>query len=267
MDTMTTLSQVLNHLKAIGYTEDFNLDEDSLVSTRNALKMNPEEFVVDKHYRFEGESDPGDEAVVYAISSTKHNIRGILVNGYGIYSDPATDRMLKTLDEKSRLAGPPATSESASSTIHTLSTQNVQLTKKDQIPNHVKFNEATALRPDGDRALDAPMVDMDLNVFKAQIKQEQPWKTGDRNAITIFKSDIMRIVLVALHKGTEMKQHSTNGIISVQVLEGHISFRTGMTTAELGVGQMLALHAQIPHSVYANEESLFLLTVARTNAD
>jgi len=106
-----------------------------------------------------------------------------------------------------------------------------------------------------------------LNAFKVQIKQEKSWLEGDRNAITIFKTDALRIVLVALHKGTEMKQHSTKGIISVQVLEGHISFRTGMQTAELKTGQMIALHAQIPHSVYANEETLFLLTIAVTTPD
>jgi nicotinamide mononucleotide (NMN) deamidase PncC len=60
----------------------------------------PEEFVVDKHYRFEGNTDPGDEAVVYAISSEKHQVKGTLINAYGIYSDPVSDEMVKALKEK-----------------------------------------------------------------------------------------------------------------------------------------------------------------------
>jgi len=48
------------------------------------LRLNPEDFIIDKHYRFEGISDPDDEAVVYAISSLKQNLKGVLLNGYSI---------------------------------------------------------------------------------------------------------------------------------------------------------------------------------------
>jgi hypothetical protein len=53
---------------------------------------------VDKFYRFEGESNPSDSAILYAVSSNKHQLKGILVNGYGIYSEPITDEMLQKLD-------------------------------------------------------------------------------------------------------------------------------------------------------------------------
>ncbi|MGV8879766.1 MAG: phosphoribosylpyrophosphate synthetase [Sphingobacteriaceae bacterium] len=99
MSTMTTVSQVLNKLKSQGYTVDFNLDATCLICHGNSLKVNPDEFVVDKHYRFEGLSDPGDEAIVYAISSEKHRIKGTLVNGYGISSDSMTHEMIKALTE------------------------------------------------------------------------------------------------------------------------------------------------------------------------
>ena len=55
---------------------------------------------VQVYYRFEGLSDPGDEAVVYAISSAKYNLKGTLVNGYGIYSEPLVDEMVKALRDK-----------------------------------------------------------------------------------------------------------------------------------------------------------------------
>lgn len=97
MNTMTTVSEVLNKLKSEGYTVDFNLKENCLVCQGNELEIHPDDFVVDRHFRFEGLSDPGDEAIVYAISSAKHNIKGALVNGYGISSDPMGDRMIKAL--------------------------------------------------------------------------------------------------------------------------------------------------------------------------
>ena len=99
MNTMTTVSEVLSKLKERGYTVDFNLNDNCLVCHGNSLRIHPEEFVVDKHYRFEGQTDPGDEAIVYAISSTKHNIKGTLVNGYGISSDPMTDKMIAALTQ------------------------------------------------------------------------------------------------------------------------------------------------------------------------
>ena len=100
MNTMTTLSEVTSLLKARGYTIDFNLKENCLECGSNLLKIFPGEFKVDKHYRFEGQSDPGDEAIVYAISSSKYNLKGVLVNGYGISSKSITDEMIKALDEK-----------------------------------------------------------------------------------------------------------------------------------------------------------------------
>jgi hypothetical protein len=50
-----------------------------------------------------------------------------------------------------------------------------------------KSNEATPQRPEGARLLNAPLVEMDLNGFIAQIKAESTWAESDHNAITIFK--------------------------------------------------------------------------------
>ncbi|WP_242434693.1 phosphoribosylpyrophosphate synthetase [Hymenobacter amundsenii] len=100
MNTMTTVSEVLNALKKEGYTVDFNLQDNCLICHGNALQLSPDEFQVDRHYRFEGMSDPGDEAVVYAISSARHGVKGTLVNGYGISSEAMGADMVKALQPK-----------------------------------------------------------------------------------------------------------------------------------------------------------------------
>ena len=97
---MTTLSEVLNNLKAEGYTADFNLKENCLVCHGNPLELHPDDFVVDRHYRFEGDTDPGDAAILYAISSEKYEMKGTLVNGYGIYSDSASNEIMRVLDQR-----------------------------------------------------------------------------------------------------------------------------------------------------------------------
>ena len=129
-----------------------------------------------------------------------------------------------------------------------------------------KFNEATKQRPQRERTLDASLVTIDLNYFIKQIRNEKAWKDSDRNAITVFKTNGMRIVLIALHKNAEMAKHTADGMISVQVLEGQMLFTTNEQSVELGKGEMLALHENVPHSVLAKEETVFLLTLTTTLA-
>ena len=128
-----------------------------------------------------------------------------------------------------------------------------------------KFNEATSQRSQ-DHLLDAPLVSINIAAFIEQLKQESPWKVSDRNTITVFKTNGMRIVLIGLHAGAEMAKHTANGHISVQVLEGQLKFTTDVKSVELSKGQMLALHERIPHSVLAIKEAVFLLTLTTTLA-
>ena len=138
-----------------------------------------------------------------------------------------------------------------------------ETTENTEVEN--KSNEATVLRPEGDRILDAPFVEMDLNNFIVQIKEEITWATTDHNSITIFKSDNTTVVLIGMHQNAELKKHSAYGDIHVQVLEGKINFCTEQQTVSLLKGQMIALKADIPHSVLALEDSFFLLTVIVNN--
>jgi uncharacterized Fe-S cluster protein YjdI len=93
-----TLSVTMAKLKAEGYTEDFNLDAECIHCQNGLFKLYPSDFKIDKYFRFEGESDPGDASILYAISSKKHGLKGVLVNGYGIYSEPLTNEMLEKLN-------------------------------------------------------------------------------------------------------------------------------------------------------------------------
>ena len=124
-----------------------------------------------------------------------------------------------------------------------------------------KFIEATSQGSQGERTIDAPLVTINLLSFIEQIRNEKTWEDSDRNAITVFKTNGMRIVLIALHKDAEMIKHTADGLISVQVLEGQMLFNTNEQSINLGKGQMLALHKGIAHSVVAIEETVFLLTL------
>lgn len=92
-----TLVDILDRLKREGYTEDLNLRTTCLECGANAVKLYHDEFKIDSVIRLEGASDPADEVIVYAISSEKHGIKGVLVNAYGMYSEPLADELAAAL--------------------------------------------------------------------------------------------------------------------------------------------------------------------------
>ena len=94
---MDTLSETMNALKNKGYTTDFNFKKECLVCTEEGKEVfiHPSEFKIEGIFRFEGESNPDDSSILYAIKSDKHNIKVVLVNAYGVYADDIVSEMAK----------------------------------------------------------------------------------------------------------------------------------------------------------------------------
>lgn len=124
-----------------------------------------------------------------------------------------------------------------------------------------KYNEATDNRPMGDRQIDARFLKIDVPFYIQTIKHEEAWLKNDRNAITIFKTDAMCIVLVAMHKHADITYHVADSIASVQVLEGLICFRTDGALFDIRPGEVIALHDGLNYSLLANEDAVVLLTI------
>ena len=97
MEDFTTLSEAMEVLRKEGYTEDFNLQSHCIECQALELRLHPEEFTVDKYFRFEGMSDPGDNSILYAITSNNGE-KGLLVDAYGMYSENITPEMVKKLE-------------------------------------------------------------------------------------------------------------------------------------------------------------------------
>ena len=89
-----TVSEALNGLKTRGFDLDFNLYENCLVCHDEKFDVN--DFEIVEVHRFEGNTDPSDEAVVYAIRSV-NGLKGVLVNGYGISADAMNSDVIKKL--------------------------------------------------------------------------------------------------------------------------------------------------------------------------
>ena len=94
MAAYDTVSEAINDLKKRGYTMDFNLGENCIICHEE--KFDPSDFEIMEVYRFEGESDPADESVVYAIESST-GLKGTLVNAFGVYAENMSDEMIRKL--------------------------------------------------------------------------------------------------------------------------------------------------------------------------
>ena len=89
-----TVSEAIAQLQHQGFTIDFNLEENVISCAEG--KFSKAEFEIVDVYRYEGNSDPADEATVYAIAS-KSGLKGIMVTGYGMSTDFLNDEILKKL--------------------------------------------------------------------------------------------------------------------------------------------------------------------------
>lgn len=77
-DYRETLSQVMNQLKDQGYGDNIPIGQ--------LVELNPSDWVIDKIYRFEGESNPSDNSILYAISHKNGTDKKMLINAYGMDS-------------------------------------------------------------------------------------------------------------------------------------------------------------------------------------
>jgi len=94
-----TVSKAIEELRKQGYTTDFNLEENAIVCSVGKFSAN--DFKVVDVYRYEGNSDPGDEAAVYAIQSS-NGLKGVLVTGYGASAENTSPEILRKLADANR---------------------------------------------------------------------------------------------------------------------------------------------------------------------
>lgn len=107
----------------------------------------------------------------------------------------------------------------------------------------------------------ADFVEFDLAREIAESEQKKPWPAG-RYTQTLLKRADMRILLISMEKGAELKEHHVDGSISVQVLKGSVRFATEGESRELKTGNVVSLGASIKHHVEALEDAAFLLTIS-----
>ena len=92
MKNYETLVDATNDLLQRGYTANLSFEDNSenIEDRSQNVQLTADDFEVDEFYRFEGASNPSDMSIVYAISSAKYNLKGVLVDAYGTYANTSS---------------------------------------------------------------------------------------------------------------------------------------------------------------------------------
>ncbi|MDQ3015917.1 MAG: hypothetical protein M3R25_04235 [Bacteroidota bacterium] len=96
-DQMSPMVDILNRLTQEGYTTQFKASSKGICSMRTQNVFGPEVVEINHFYRFEGESDPADTSIVYAIE-THSGEKGTLIDSFGMYSDPDVEKFIKQVE-------------------------------------------------------------------------------------------------------------------------------------------------------------------------
>lgn len=96
---MFSLVEGITAMQEKGYKANLVPKFDHLECDMGAIKLYPGDLVIDKVIRFENSSDPGDQSILYAVSSPNLDIKGIYIESYGTYHDELSEDMLERLKD------------------------------------------------------------------------------------------------------------------------------------------------------------------------
>ncbi|BAV04788.1 hypothetical protein SAMN05421788_11113 [Filimonas lacunae] len=121
-----------------------------------------------------------------------------------------------------------------------------------------KSNNATFNRPQGSRPIDAPVLVTHIEESVQLLESEEAWQKNNRNAVTLFKTEGFSTVLVALHKGADITDNVTEGILSIQVLSGSVEVQLEDKKVIAGKGELVFMHRLQQHVIKALEDCRLL---------
>jgi hypothetical protein len=96
-DVPDTVTEAMRFLAAQGYTDEIRLAVNGLECDSAEGVHDASRAVVDFTFRFEGPSDPGDEAIVLGITLPDFGVKGVLMSAYGAAVDAQQADVLRAL--------------------------------------------------------------------------------------------------------------------------------------------------------------------------
>jgi hypothetical protein len=102
MHSYDTLTEALIDLRQRGYVLDYNLVGAGARCAQVQEELRPEQLLIKEVYRFEGDSNPDDNMVLYALQSRLNPAhQGVLVAAYGPDVETGIAEFIRQLDAPS----------------------------------------------------------------------------------------------------------------------------------------------------------------------
>ena len=102
---MNTLTERVNKMTQNGYTDNMKVTKDGLYSTEKDKTYAPNEITIIDFFRFEGQSDPADNAILYVIE-TEDGCKGMLIDSYGAYADELINKFITEVESINKKDSP-----------------------------------------------------------------------------------------------------------------------------------------------------------------
>ncbi len=96
---LTSMVNILNKLRTEGYSAEFKITDDGTMCKINDKEsFRPDQLRIVDFYRFEGESNPDDMAILYVVEA-ENGQKGTISDAYGTYSDATIENFMRQVED------------------------------------------------------------------------------------------------------------------------------------------------------------------------
>lgn len=97
----------------------------------------------------------------------------------------------------------------------------------------------------------------------ASLRKDLQYKEDKVSLSVMMESETSKEIRILFRKGQSMKEHKAGFPITVEIHEGIIDFGVNGEKMRLHSGDLIALEANVPHDLYAEEDSIVRLTLSK----
>lgn len=93
-----TMVEAVEALKKRGFSQNMSVNEDGKLALTDGKTFPPDEVTLVEYHRFEGETNPSDSSIVYAVESTS-GAKGTVVDSYGAEGSEITSKFMNKVKQ------------------------------------------------------------------------------------------------------------------------------------------------------------------------
>jgi quercetin dioxygenase-like cupin family protein len=130
------------------------------------------------------------------------------------------------------------------------------------VPPDGSYGSTSGTNTRGSRPLIEDLMVFSLPAEIDALREEDQYKSGDRNSATLAKEVDFRVLLSVLRSGATLDEHDGDARASMQVLEGSATLTVGGAESELVESDVAVIDAGRPWAFRATDDCALLLTLA-----